>query len=140
MVVDVIQSLRMYPRRVHITGISCIESVELIRRYYATLGYEDALAKNYLLPHDALLTVSLPLRSILWCEKDKNFLVNKDTNNHSYYALVPPLRSPRDLRALQQAARMGIIMSLDVGCDESFIVNLLEQQILTVFQITQLCS
>lgn len=138
MVTDLIQSLSVNPRRVHVNGISCIESVELIRRYYAELGYEDALAKNYLLPSDVFLTVSLSLRSVLWCEKDKHFLATKDPHNHSYYAIIPPLRSPRDLRALQQAARMNIIMGLEVGCDELFIPTLLEQQILTVFQMTQL--
>lgn len=102
MVADVIHSLHKSPRRVHIRGISCIESVELIRHYYASLGYEDIFAKNYLLPDGVSLTVSLSLRSLLWCEKDKHFLTTKDSNNHSYYAVLPPLRSPRDLRALQQ--------------------------------------
>jgi len=137
---SILDSLDMHPRRIHIAGISCIESVDLIRSYYASLWYEDSLAKNYILPSEALLTVSLSLRHILWCEKDKGFLRWKDTLDCPYYALVPPLRSPRDLRALQQSVRMGIVPCIDVGPDESFLVDVLERQILTPFQMVRSIS
>lgn len=72
------------------------------------------LAKNYIVPEDTFLTVSISLRHMLWCEKDKTFLKRKDASSRPYYAVVPPLRSPRDLRALQQAVRMGIVQCIHV--------------------------
>lgn len=58
-----------------------------------------------------------------------------------YYALVPPLRMPSDLRSLQQAARMGIIMGIEVfPGDERYIAEIFSKQILTPFQMTQLLS
>lgn len=63
------------------------------------------MTKNYSLPSNVLLTVSISLRHLLWCEKDKTFLSQKDSGNQPYYATIPPLRTPRDLRIIQQAAR-----------------------------------
>lgn len=131
-----ILSISNSPRRVHIDGISCAESVELIREYYRSCWYEDALAKNYILPPDEFLTVSVSLPHILWCEKDKEFLHKK-----LLCELTPPLRSPHDLRALQQATRMGIIMGIE--CNESFeifLTLLLEKQILSAYQLASLLS
>ncbi|MBP7806619.1 hypothetical protein KA057_02970 [Candidatus Gracilibacteria bacterium] len=135
---NAIDSLQKNPRRIHIVGVSCSESVALLATYYASLGYENALAHNYLLPEDVLLTASISLRHLLWCEKDKAFLQKKDIMGNSYYALVPPLRTPSDLRALQQGVRMGIIPCVDVLGDTSFLDQLLEKQILTPFQMTQI--
>lgn len=134
---DILESLHTTPRRIHIVGISCVESIELLRDYYASLGYEDQLAKNYILPPGTLLTVSISLRHLLWCEKDKTRLHTRDTQGRPYYAVVPPLRSPRDLRALQQAVRMGIIPCVDVGQDTTYLPHLLERQILTPFQMVR---
>ena len=135
---DTLTSLEKIPRRIHIAGISTAESVWLLAEYYASLGYENTVSHSYILPADVLLTVSISLRHLLWCEKDKTFLQKKDTTNHAYYALVPPLRTPRDLRALQQGVRMGIIPCVDVSEDETFLAQLLEKQILTPFQMTQI--
>lgn len=133
-----IESLKT-PWRIHIAGISCAESIELIRGYYRSLGYEDQLAKNYVLPSEVFLTVSISLRHLLWCEKDKNFLNKRDTYDRPYYAVVPPLRSPHDLRSLQQGARMGIVSALEVlPGDEIYIQQILQWQILTPFQMSQL--
>lgn len=138
---NTIASLKNHPRRVHIAWISARESIECLREYYRELWYEDALAKNYILPNDTLLTVSVSLRHILWCEKDKVFLEKKDPQHTPYYAFVPPLRSPADLRALQQGARMGIIMGVEVfPGDEAYIPDILSREILTPFQIAQLLS
>lgn len=134
---DVLDSLSKNSRRIHIDGLSCIESIELIRAYYAALGYEDELAKNYIIPPNEFLTISISLRHLLWCEKDKAFLRQKDGSSCPYYGTIPPLRSPRDLRALQQAVRMGIVQCVDVGSETDFIVTLLERQILTPFQMTR---
>ncbi|MBP7773966.1 hypothetical protein KA071_02645 [Candidatus Gracilibacteria bacterium] len=135
---DTLISLQKNPRRIHIASISTAESVSLLAEYYSSLGYENTLSHSYILPANVLLTVSISLRHLLWCEKDKTFLQQKDTTGHSYYAIVPPLRTPRDLRALQQGARMGIISCVDVSEDASFLVQILEKQILTPFQMTQI--
>lgn len=119
-----------------------------------------------------MLTASLNLRHILWCEKDKEFLshnplleggeknqniergIYKEINpppldklgappsrrrlREPLYALNPPLRSPHDLRALQQASRMGIIMGIEVfKGDEQYLSELLSREIFTPFQIAQ---
>jgi hypothetical protein len=113
----------------------------LIREYYRDQGYEDALAKNYTLPLDEPLTVSLNLRQILWCEKDKAFLQKKDARGSPLYAMTPPLRSPHDLRGLQQAARMGIVIGVEVfPGDELFLTQILEREILTPFQLSQMIA
>ncbi len=58
-----------------------------------------------------------------------------------YYALVPPLRTPADLRSLQQATRMGIIMGIEVSPgDEIYISQIFSKQILTPFQLTQIVA
>ena len=126
-------------QRFHIRGISTYEWIEMMREYYQTCGYEDALAKNYTLPRDVLLTVSTTLRHSLWCEKDKSFLAKKDTRGHSLWALCPPLRTPADLRSLQQALRMGSIMGMEVfPGDEPWLSDLLAREILSPFQISQM--
>lgn len=79
------------------------------------------------------------MRHILWCEKDKTFLSKKDASGAPYYALVPPLRTPSDLRALQQAARSGLLAALSVShLDETYFSQILSRQILTPFQLSQL--
>ncbi len=133
---ETIISLSDNPRRVHIDGISCAESIELIREYYRSRGYEDALAKNYTLPPDEFLTASVSLAHVLWCEKDKEFLHKK-----LFYALTPPLRSPHDLRALQQALRMGIIMGIECSeLYEPFLTLVLERQIVSAYQMASSLS
>jgi dihydroorotase-like cyclic amidohydrolase len=138
LVAKTLLSLKQNPRRIHFAGISCAESVELFREYYRERGYEDALAKNYTLPTDELVTVSVNLRHLLWCEKDKR---NLEKTRTRFFEVTPPLRSPHDLRSLQQAARMGIIMWVEVfPDDEYYLSELLTREILTPFQITQLLS
>lgn len=167
LITDTIASLRIHPRRVHIAWISARESVEALREYYRELWYEDELAKNYTLPSGVLLTASTTLRHILWCEKDKEFLksswslspcpspkergIRKKKQTPSplgrvgeglpLYALTPPLRTPADLRSLQQGSRMGIIIGIEVfPGDESCIADIFSRQILTPFQMVQLLS
>lgn len=83
--------------------------------------------------------MSTTLRHILWCEKDKTFLSKKDVSGAPYYALVPPLRMPSDLRVLQQAARSGLIMAISPSpLDEAYYPEVLNRQILTPFQLSQL--
>lgn len=136
---EIIDSLEINPRRIHLRGLSCVESVEQIASYYQDHWYEDKIAKNYLLPSDVLLTVSISLRHLLWCEKDKEFLSQRDANDQPYYAITPPLRTPKDLRIIQQAARSWIISGIEVfPGDEWFISQIFEKQILTPFQATQL--
>lgn len=139
LVVDTINALKESPRPVHIAGISCAESIELISEYYRAQWYENTDAKNYSIPADTLLTVSTSLRHILWCEKDKTFLSKKDTSGVPYYAISPPVRSPSDLRTLQQASRSGIIMGISLlPGDEPYFSQIFEKQILTPFQLSQL--
>jgi dihydroorotase-like cyclic amidohydrolase len=124
-------------KRIHIRGISTAESVELVRAYYRECGYEDSLAKNYLLPVTVALTVSLSLAHTLWCEKDKNFL-NSQYQGISYGEICPPVRTPHDLRALQQALRMGIIMGIEISPREhGFLSDLLVRQIVSPFHLSQ---
>lgn len=126
--------------RVHVRGISTYESVELLRDYYRERWYEDILAKSYTIPSDELLTVSISLPHALWCEKDKSFLGQK--NDHNFYGqIVPPVRTPADLRALQQALRMGIIIGIESTILYTpFLPELLSKQILTLYQIGTLLS
>ena len=70
--------------RAHIQGISLAESIELLREYYRDCGYEDALAKNYILPLNIQITASVSLRHALWCEKDKHFLSTKDATHKPF--------------------------------------------------------
>jgi len=134
--VALLYSLQKNPRRVHIAGVSCGESITLIREYYDSLWYGDTLTSTYLLPEDVFLTVSMSLRHLLWCEKDKHFLWRIE-NSDPYYAIVPPLRSPHDLRSLQQATRMGIVMGIDVWGDVEFLPEVFSRQILTPFQLSR---
>jgi hypothetical protein len=51
----------------------------------------------------------------------------------------PPLRSPSDLRTLQQASRSGIIMGISLfPGDDVYFSEVFEKQILTPFQLAQL--
>ena len=125
-------------KRIHIRGISTAESVELIRSYYRVCGYEDSLAKNYILPAPVSLTVSVSLTHVLWCEKDKNFL-DSQYQGISYGEICPPVRSPHDLRALQQALRMGIIMGIEISSREhEFLSDLLARQVVSPFLLGRL--
>lgn len=135
----ILDSLAENPRRVHIAGISCVESIELLAEYYREQWYHNSSTNQYFLPPDTLLTVSVTMRHILWCEKDKIFLSKKDASGNPNYALVPPLRTPSDLRSLQQAARSGLITALSVShLDELYFSQVLSRQILTPFQFSQL--
>lgn len=125
--------------RAHIHGISLAESVELLRKYYKGQWYEDSLAKKYTLPKNVQVTASISLRHALWCEKDKRFLSTKDTTQNPFWMLSPPIRWSHDLRILQQALRMNIIMGIEVyPGDEKYITLLLEQEILSPFAISQM--
>lgn len=139
LVIATINSLVDSPRPVHLSGISCAESIELISEYYHAQGYENTETKSYSIPGDTLLTVSASLRHILWCEKDKTFLSKKDTSGIPHYAVSPPVRSPSDLRTIQQAARSGIIMGISLfPGDAVYFSQVFEKQILTPFQLAQL--
>lgn len=136
LVEQAIDDVRTQKKRIHIRGISTREGIEAIRDYYASCGYEDELAKNYTLPAYELLTVSISLRHALWCAKDKDFL-----DMTKVWAIIPPLRWPADLRSLQQALRMGIIMGLEVASgDDAYLSWLLEKQILPVFHVGQMTA
>ena len=98
------------------------------------------MAKNYTLSQNELLTASISLGHGLWCAKDKHFLSAIHHEKQPGH-VVPPLRTPADLRTLQQALRMGIIMGIEVPVgDEPFLVQLLEKQILSVFHIGQMTA
>jgi dihydroorotase-like cyclic amidohydrolase len=132
MIQNALQYAQIEKKRVHIRGISTAEGLEAVREYYISKGYEDTLAKNYTLPPDEFLTVSVFLEQALWCEKDKDFLSNLLITSR----VLSPIRSPRDLRSIQQALRMGIIMGIEVPhyCEE-FLSDLLTKQILSPYQI-----
>lgn len=135
-----IESLRdTLTRRVHIAGISCAESVDLISEYYRLQWYHDDQMNQYQIPTEAPLTASTTLRHILWCEKDKKFLWKKDSQWVPYYATFPPVRFPSDLRVLQQSARMNMLLGIEVmSRDEQFLGEIFQKQILTPFQLSQL--
>lgn len=123
----------------HIRGISLAESAELLREYYRKCGYEDALAKDYTLPNTVQITASISLRHALWCEKDKKFLQTLDMHGNPYGMTTPPLRWSHDLRILQQALRMNIIMGIEVfPGDEKYINMLVEQEIITPYSVSQM--
>jgi hypothetical protein len=53
--------------------------------------------------------------------------------------MCPPLRTPADLRTIQQSLRMNICMGIEVPLgDELFLNQILEKQILTPFQLAQM--
>ncbi len=98
------------------------------------------MAKNYTLPGDECLTVSVSLGHALWCEKDKEFL-GTSFDQKPLYAITPPLRSPHDLRGIQQALRMGIIMGIECPVShESFLPLILEKQILSAYKMASTLS
>ena len=139
MVQRAIHAVENTMQRIHIRGISMRERIDLIREYYSSRGYEDALAKNYSLPGNELLTVSVSLRHALWCEKDKHFLNTHDLKDLPYGQTCPPIRLPSDLRSLQQALRMNIVMGIEIyPGDEAHLSQLLEKQILSPFLIGQM--
>lgn len=79
------------------------------------------------------------MRHALWCEKDKHFLKTKDHSGCPYAQICPPIRTPADLRTIQQSLRMNICMGLEVfPGDEIFLIQILEKQILTPFQLAQM--
>lgn len=138
---DALRFVKDHKKRAHVRGISTREAVEEIREYYRQKWYEDAFAKNYSLPPNELFTVSVSLGQSLWCEKDKDFLQSKNSQNLYYYAHTPPFRSSADLRSLQQALRMGLIIGLEVPIiHEGFLSDLLKKQILTMYQIGTMTS
>jgi hypothetical protein len=125
--------------RGHIRGISLAESVEILRDYYRAQGYEDSLAKNYTLPNTVQVTASISLRHALWCEKDKQFLNTKDISQRPYGMLSPPIRGSHDLRVLQQALRMNILLGIEVyPGDEQYLNMLIEREILPPFSVSQM--
>lgn len=84
--------------------------------------------------------MSIALPHALWCEKDKPFF-RKKHNNISYGEVVPPVRSPADLRAIQQALRMGVIIGMELPhSHHSFLPDFLSKQILTLYQLGTLLS
>jgi len=110
---DIIDSLRENPRRIHVRGLSCAESFTLLADYYTSQGYYNSLLNSYTLPANTPITVSVSLRHVLFCEKDKNFLSSRILD-HPYYLITPPLRSSSDLRCIQQAARSGLVATVEV--------------------------
>jgi hypothetical protein len=116
-----------------------VESFAFLAEYYTSLGYYNSVLNNYDIPSDAFLTVSVSLRHILWCEKDKKFL--SSYVSPPLYSIAPPLRSPADLRVIQQAARSGLISTIEIFSEDvDFISEVFEKQILSVFQAVQLFS
>ncbi len=123
-------------RRTHIRWLSTAESIEIFLAYYEEKWYKNIVSDSYEIPPEEQLSFSLSLRHLLWCEKDKKFLSQK---NSLLYNVSPPLRSPRDLRILQQAARRGIVSWIEIyPGDEKYIPLLLEREILTPFQVSQI--
>lgn len=137
-VVSILASLSKNPRPIHIIGLTCSESWDIVAEYYRLMWYEHMHTRYFSLPRDVLLTVSISLEHLLWCEKDKVFLSKKE-DWVPHYALVPPLRTPCDLRTIQQSARRGIILGVSVpSAYKVYLREIFEKQILTPFQLTQL--
>jgi hypothetical protein len=87
------------------------------------------------------VTASISLRHALWCEKDKLFLHTLDTKNTPYGMICPPIRGSHDLRILQQALRMNIILGIEVfPGDEAYIDTLMTREILSPFSVSQMIS
>lgn len=85
------------------------------------------------------ITASISLRHALWCEKDKRFLGTKNSQSKHYGMVIPPIRGSHDLRILQQALRMNIIMGIEVyPGDEEHINTLVEKEILPPFSVGQM--
>jgi len=136
---ELLDSLSKKPRLIHMAWISCEESITLIAQYYTKLWYHNSDTHQYEIPFDTPLTMSVSLRHILWCEKDKTFLSCIDSQNFPHYAVCPPLRSPGDLRSLQQWARQGLLVGVSCGHgDEKYLQEILMRHILTPFQLSQL--
>lgn len=113
--------------------------MKLLRAYYEACGYEDKEQKNILLPDTVSLTASTSLRHLLWCEKDKDFLCSLDSNGKPLGKTFPPLRTSHDLRALQQAARMGILLGIEVfPGDGVYLDEIVQREILPIFPLSQL--
>ncbi|MBP7806426.1 hypothetical protein KA057_01955 [Candidatus Gracilibacteria bacterium] len=139
-VAEIIEQVKLFPgKRIHICGISTAESVERIRDYYRECGYEDVLAKSYTLPLEVALTVSVSFGHTLWCEKDKKFLDSHGSDGISHGRISPPLRSPHDLRSLQQGLRMGVILGIEIPPREvQFLPEILKRQIIPPFLLSQM--
>lgn len=128
--------------RIYVRGISSSESVQLLREYYMTQGYTDTFDR-FSIPWDELLTASISLRHFLWCDKDKEFLEKKvhicPLDKGGQGGFPPPLRTSHDLRAIQQAVRMGIIPCIDVEEDASYLSECITRELIPLFQLGQVC-
>lgn len=120
--------------RVHIRGVSLAESVFLIEEYFTKKGYKNPDMNIYIIPPQELLSVSIFTPHALWCEKDKTFLGKK--HKKSYGHISPPVRTPADLRVIQQALRMGVFTGIESSLEYiSFFPEFLSRQILSLYQI-----
>lgn len=70
-----------------------------------------------------------------------SIIQNPIITSRPYYAIVPPLRTSHNLRTIQQAVRMGMIPLVEVfPGDEQFLPICLEKELISLFQLGQVCG
>lgn len=122
--------------KIHFRNLTSFASFELIKKYYQENNCEDTYGHFHV--KNTLLTTSITLWHFLWCDKDKAFLQKRMKKDPAYFQDLPPMRTSKDLRIIQQCVRSWLISCIELHLEDiEFLSTCLEKELVPVFQLWQ---
>lgn len=111
-------------KKIHIVWITLDEEIEMIEKYYETLGFMradiNAFDVNFSIP---LITVSCYIENIMWRGSDYKRLWKKIFRN-------PPIREAGQVKALYKWINRGVMAGLDIEELTDEVTAFLKQELL----------
>jgi len=93
-------------KRVHISNISLLEEIDMVKKLYSDLGYFDKELNRFEIDFvNAPVTIGVNIRNIIYSFKDYKFMREK-------VLFVPPPREPRHQKAIKSAINSWIISTI----------------------------
>lgn len=112
-------------KKIHIVWITLDEEIEMIEKYYETLGFMradiNAFDVNFSIP---LVTVSCYIENIMWRGSDYKRLWKKIFRN-------PPIREAGQVKALYKWINRGVMAGLDIEELTDEVTAFLKQELLS---------
>ena len=129
-----IQSAIKEKRKIHISNITCRETVEYISTYYKQCGYFIDYPRKCSIPYDTtLITISIAITSLCYSEKQKNKTPYKEVS------IYTPIRSSSDQKHLTTMMRTGVITQVDIQkTGTNCLQELLQEEVFSPFLLGQI--
>lgn len=111
-------------KKVHIVGITLKEEIEMLEKYYESLGFMREDINCFQVDFSqVLVSVSIYLENIMWRGSDYKRLGKNIFRN-------PPIREAGQVKWLFKGINRGVIAGVITECEKKEMYNFLEKQVL----------